>query len=73
MMLKEGFPSNVLPWIRVSKEREAKLITVPVAVDGNWTNGAFIDLENSVRFSLYLHLSEQDIAHLPDTLDDLFI
>jgi len=38
LILEEGFPSNVLPWMRVAKERGAKLITIPVPGDGNWTN-----------------------------------
>jgi len=49
LILEEGFPSNVLPWVRVSKERGAKLITVPVPVDGNWTNAIIGKIDKSVK------------------------
>jgi len=49
LILEEGFPSNVLPWVSVSKERGAKLITVPVPVDGNWTNAIIGKIDKSVK------------------------
>ncbi len=48
LILEEGFPSNVLPWLRVSRERGAKLITVPVPSDGNWTNAIISKLDKSI-------------------------
>jgi selenocysteine lyase/cysteine desulfurase len=49
LILEEGFPSNVLPWVRVAKERGAKLITVPVPGDGNWTNAIIGKTDKSVK------------------------
>lgn len=49
LILEEGFPSNVLPWVRVAKERETKLITVPVPGDGNWTNAIIERMDKSVK------------------------
>ena len=49
LILEEGFPSNVLPWIRVARERGVKLITVPVPVDGNWTRAIIDRLDKSVK------------------------
>jgi len=49
LILEEGFPSNVLPWMRVAKERGAKLITVPVPGDGNWTNAIIKKIDKSVK------------------------
>jgi selenocysteine lyase/cysteine desulfurase len=49
LILEEGFPSNVLPWIRVARERGVKLITVPVPVDGNWTRTIIDRLDKSVK------------------------
>src|SRR6185312_12405263 len=37
VLLDEDFPSNVLPWRRVSRETEAILVTVPTPADGDWT------------------------------------
>jgi selenocysteine lyase/cysteine desulfurase len=38
LLIAEEFPSNVLPWQRVAKERGAVVITVPQPEDGNWTS-----------------------------------
>lgn len=37
VVLAEEFPSNVLPWQRVARERRARLVTVSTPVDGDWT------------------------------------
>jgi len=37
VVMAEEFPSNVLPWQRVARERGARLVTVPTPVDGDWT------------------------------------
>jgi len=42
LMIAEEFPSNVLPWRRVSQETGASIATVAIPVDGNWTK-AIID------------------------------
>jgi selenocysteine lyase/cysteine desulfurase len=49
LILEEGFPSNVLPWIRVAKERGAKLIKVLAPADGNWTNSIINKIDKSVK------------------------
>jgi len=49
LILEEGFPSNVLPWTRVARERGVQIIKVPVPADGNWTQ-AIIDMtDKSVK------------------------
>jgi selenocysteine lyase/cysteine desulfurase len=49
LILEEGFPSNVLPWVRVARERGAKLIKVPVPKDGNWTKAIISMTDKSVK------------------------
>jgi selenocysteine lyase/cysteine desulfurase len=49
LILEEGFPSNVLPWTRVAKEKGVSLIKVPVPEDGNWTNAIINSIDKSVR------------------------
>jgi selenocysteine lyase/cysteine desulfurase len=49
LILEEGFPSNVLPWIRVAKERGSKVKTVPVPEDGNWTKAIISQIDKSVK------------------------
>ena len=49
LILEEGFPSNVLPWTRVAKEKGVKLIKVPVPEDGNWTRAITDRIDKSVK------------------------
>jgi len=42
VLMEEEFPSNVLPWRRVSKESGAEIVTVARPDDHNWTK-AFIE------------------------------
>jgi len=49
LILEEGFPSNVLPWIRIAKERGTKLIRVSVPGDGNWTNAIIEKIDKGVK------------------------
>jgi selenocysteine lyase/cysteine desulfurase len=49
LILEEGFPSNILPWTRVAKERGVQLITVPVPEDGNWTKAIISRIDKSVK------------------------
>jgi selenocysteine lyase/cysteine desulfurase len=49
LILEEGFPSNVLPWIRVAEERGVQLIKVPVPEDGNWTKAIINRIDKSVK------------------------
>lgn len=49
LVLEEGFPSNVLPWKRVAAERGAKISTVPVPADGNWTKAIIDRIDDSVK------------------------
>lgn len=37
VVMAEEFPSNVLPWQRLARERGARLVTVPTPVDSDWT------------------------------------
>jgi selenocysteine lyase/cysteine desulfurase len=37
LLMAEEFPSNVLPWRRVAKERGAEIVTVASPGDGDWT------------------------------------
>jgi selenocysteine lyase/cysteine desulfurase len=49
LILEEGFPSNVLPWTRVAKERGVQMIKVPVPEDGNWTRAIINRIDKSVK------------------------
>jgi selenocysteine lyase/cysteine desulfurase len=49
LLLEEGFPSNVLPWIRVAQEKGLQLIKVPVPEDGNWTKAIINRIDKSVK------------------------
>jgi len=49
LILEEGFPSNVLPWIRVAQERGAELIKVPVPADGNWTRAIINRIDENIK------------------------
>jgi selenocysteine lyase/cysteine desulfurase len=49
LILEEGFPSNVLPWMRVAQERGADLIKVPVPADGNWTKAIINRIDKNVK------------------------
>jgi len=49
LILEEGFPSNVLPWTRVAKERGVQIIKVPVPSDGNWTQAIINRIDKSVK------------------------
>jgi selenocysteine lyase/cysteine desulfurase len=49
LILEEGFPSNVLPWIRVARERGTKVIKVTTPADGNWTKAIIDRIDRSVK------------------------
>lgn len=49
LILEDGFPSNVLPWMRVAKERGAGLIKVDVPADGDWTRAIIRSLDKTVK------------------------
>jgi selenocysteine lyase/cysteine desulfurase len=49
LILEEGFPSNVLPWTRVARERGVQLIKVPVPEDGNWTKAIINRIDKNVK------------------------
>jgi selenocysteine lyase/cysteine desulfurase len=49
LILEEGFPSNVLPWTRVAKERGVQIIKVPVPSDGKWTQAIINRIDKSVK------------------------
>jgi selenocysteine lyase/cysteine desulfurase len=43
------FPSNVLPWQRVARERKARIITVPQPENENWTEAILNKMDKSVK------------------------
>jgi selenocysteine lyase/cysteine desulfurase len=49
LILEEGFPSNVLQWTRVARERGVQLIKVPVPEDGNWTKAIINRIDKNVK------------------------
>jgi selenocysteine lyase/cysteine desulfurase len=49
LILEEGFPSNILPWLRVAEEKKARIVTVPVPEDGNWTRAIINMIDKSTR------------------------
>ena len=49
LLVDEEFPSNVLPWRRVSRETGAVLETVPAPADGDWTRAILGRIEPGVR------------------------
>lgn len=49
LLTAEEFPSNVLPWKRVAKERGANLITVPAPENGNWTQSILKEFNHSIK------------------------
>jgi selenocysteine lyase/cysteine desulfurase len=49
LILEEGFPSNVLPWMRVAKETGAGLTKVAVPADGNWTKAIINRIDKNVK------------------------
>lgn len=49
LILEEGFPSNVLPWMRVASEKGVKLILVQAPDDGDWTNAIIRKIDKSVK------------------------
>ena len=49
LVIAEEFPSNVLPWRRISQETGAKIITVPYPKDGNWTDSILNFMTGSVK------------------------
>jgi selenocysteine lyase/cysteine desulfurase len=49
LILEEGFPSNILPWTRIAKEKGVQLLKVPVPEDGNWTRAIINSIDKSVK------------------------
>ena len=49
LLVDEEFPSNVLPWHRVSRETGAGLVTVPAPADGDWTRAILERIEPGVK------------------------
>jgi len=49
LILEEGFPSNVLPWTRIARERGVRIIKVPVPADGNWTKSIINSIDKSIK------------------------
>lgn len=49
LLMAEEFPSNVLPWKRISQERGVNIITVPIPADGNWTKAIINKIDNSIK------------------------
>jgi selenocysteine lyase/cysteine desulfurase len=49
IILEEGFPSNVLPWIRVAQERGVRLIKIPVPADESWAQAIINRIDKSTK------------------------
>ncbi len=49
LILEEGFPSNILPWLRVAEEKKARIVTVPVPEDGNWSSAIINMIDKSTK------------------------
>jgi selenocysteine lyase/cysteine desulfurase len=49
LLIAEEFPSNVLPWRRTAKETGAKVVTIPVPADGNWTHSILNHITDGVK------------------------
>ncbi len=64
LVLAEDFPSAVLPWYRVAKERGAVLHTVPVPVDGNWTKAILDQLVPGIRVAAVTSCHWTNGAHV---------
>jgi selenocysteine lyase/cysteine desulfurase len=49
LLMKQEFPSNVLPWRRAAHETGAEILTVPTPIDGNWTSAILGSLDPTVK------------------------
>jgi selenocysteine lyase/cysteine desulfurase len=49
LVIEGEFPSNVLPWQRTAIERKAKIVTVPLPEDGDWTKAIISHLDTKVK------------------------
>ncbi len=49
LFVAEEFPSSVLTWKRVAKERNINLITVPTPANGNWTQAIINKIDKGVK------------------------
>lgn len=55
IVLDEDFPSNVLPWRRVARETDARLVTVPTPKDFDWTSAALREIERGAKVVAVFH------------------
>ncbi|MDH5721212.1 MAG: aminotransferase class V-fold PLP-dependent enzyme [Spirochaetia bacterium] len=49
ILMQEEFPSNVLPWRRVSKETGARIKTIRRPKDNNWTRAILAGITNETK------------------------
>jgi selenocysteine lyase/cysteine desulfurase len=49
LVMAQEFPSNVLPWRRVSTQTGAEIRTVPTPPDGDWTSAIIGSLDRSTK------------------------
>ncbi|HEY0609746.1 MAG TPA: aminotransferase class V-fold PLP-dependent enzyme [Chitinophaga sp.] len=49
LVMEEEFPSNVLPWRRIAKEKSVHIVTVPVPADGDWTEAILERLDRRIK------------------------
>jgi selenocysteine lyase/cysteine desulfurase len=49
LIIEGEFPSNVLPWQRLSKEKVVKIVTVPAPKGENWTTAILNRIDHSVK------------------------
>jgi selenocysteine lyase/cysteine desulfurase len=55
LVMAEEFPSNYLPWERAARERGAEIVTVPTAVDGDWTSAFLARIEKGAKVVAAAH------------------
>ena len=55
LVLAEQFPSNVYPWRELARDREARIVSVPVPVEGSWTDAILGLLDERVRIAALPH------------------
>jgi len=49
LLMDEEFPSNVLPWQRVSKETGVQIVTVPTPENSNWTQAILDKIDKTIK------------------------
>ena len=66
LVLDEQFPSNVYPWRKLAKQRNAKLVTVPRPADHDWTTALLehIDENTAIVATPNCHWTDGSLVDL---------